>query len=364
MLCWHGRKAPQSPKSSSSPSQYPPRHRTHNHLNQIQSLILSILHKLKPMEERVMENPGPPWTTARDNAQVGRGKDLHVVYETHIQLGPQGEIGALSGGDNNTDGRTNVEEEPASFLDGDHVSAFVRHQHITFESARLRGLSPAIRLRDSTTARLRSSEAAVTVATPESACSADSDNLTAVTTPSPKSIPAPLSPAPSYLTHLDLADRNSNTEHEEEAEEDEEDDEDEEDEEDGGEAGEAAEDEEVQVEEEAHAQAAEFLPVYRKVDDPPKYATPPASPTAAPSLLPSPPPSPPRKTPMPYIATFYIPTREEVRAVWDEDAESARLQTSARNSTTSAKRTPGFFSIFKHGKNSNRSTLVIPPLRL
>ncbi|KZT59189.1 hypothetical protein CALCODRAFT_481771 [Calocera cornea HHB12733] len=316
-----------------------------------------------------------------------------------IQSGPRGAFGALSGGELSTDDRTHIEDETASFPDGESVSAFVRHQHITPESARLRGLSHAIRLWDSNTARPRSSEAVVTLATPKSAGSADSDDLSAVNTLSLPTVIAPHSPAPSYRTDADLAEPVSanglegvgevqaeddlaeqaegNVEDEEDTEEDKEDaeegEEDAEEEEDDDEDDEEDDEDADEDEEEPHAQAVEFLPVYCKHDDLPKYAEVLPCRTATPSSLPSPPPSPPRKNnTMPFIPTFHIPTRAEVRAVWDdcraEVTESAEvLHTSTRRSRTSASHNRGLFSRFKHGKNNINSRLgdfTIPPLRL
>ncbi|KZT57360.1 hypothetical protein CALCODRAFT_483180 [Calocera cornea HHB12733] len=440
------------------------------------------------MERNVMENPGPPWSTAHDNAQVGHGKDpdvyLHnrpgprgetgalsggelsiddrtnveegtaslldsdsvgaIVRHQHItpgsvrlrdlspairlrdsnsarprssaavvtlatsdsacsaesiHLGPRREFGALSGGDINSDDRTHIEDETASFPNGESVCVFVRHQHITPESACLRGLSPAIRLWDSNTARPRSSAAIVNLATPKSAVSADSDVLTAVTTTSLPRIAAPRSPAPSYRTNVDIADRISDTEvevaagehagdadveedegdaeeedeEEEEGEEEEAEEEEEADEEQEEEDEEESEDEEDEAEEEEqHVQVDESLPVYRKHDGLPTYATLlPSQAAPSTSTHPSPPPSPPPKnTTMPFIPTFHIPTRAEVRAVWDEadrravETVSPGLQTPSNHSSASAKRTPRLFSLFKHSKNNRPRDLVIPPLHL
>ncbi|KZT50088.1 hypothetical protein CALCODRAFT_488967 [Calocera cornea HHB12733] len=179
------------------------------------------------------------------------------------------------------------------------------------------------------------------MATPKSASSADPGDLTAVI--------APPSPAPSNRVDVPLADlitdnqvdgvaevhaedEEVDEDDEGDAEEDEAEEDDEEAEEDDEEVeqdeGDAEDDEEDAEQDDedaeddaeyAHAQAEEFLPVYRKVDGLPKYTEVLASRPATPSPRPSPPSSPPRKNQtMPFIPTFHIPSRAEARAVWEE----------------------------------------------
>ncbi|KZT59603.1 hypothetical protein CALCODRAFT_481490 [Calocera cornea HHB12733] len=289
------------------------------------------------MEVPVTENPGPPWSIERNIAPVGNRKDPDT-YDTHTQLSPRGAPGALSGGNINPDDRINTEDETASLLNGDSVSANVRHQHITFESARPGGLSPAICLRDSSTAGPRSSSAIVNLADPAPAGSADTE-----------------------VERL-VEGRAEDEGHAEDEEGDEGDEDEDEDEDEGGDEG---------ADEELHARTFEFLPVYRKHDDDlPKYATLHAGPTASIPSQSSPPPSPPKKIrTMPLIPTFYIPTSAEVRALWvdgqPEDTDSAGQQTSSGYSSTSSKRTPAIFSLFRQKtKTSRRKELTIPPLHM
>ncbi|EJU01402.1 hypothetical protein DACRYDRAFT_107954 [Dacryopinax primogenitus] len=137
------------------------------------------------------------------------------------------------------------------------------------------------------------------------------------------------------------------------------------------EVGDEEDEEEEQEEEgdEADGQSAECLLIYHKIDNLPHYLTPaasmstgimPASPSSSPH--PSPPPTPCKKSNLPVITTFYIPTSAEVHVAWED---CNKLQDFQPPISAPRKHTTGFLAcMFKHSKHRQHSNFTIPPLCL
>ncbi|EJU01063.1 hypothetical protein DACRYDRAFT_16417 [Dacryopinax primogenitus] len=340
-------------------------------------LILTYFLILKTMKEHVWVNPGLPWSPEQGDSQRLCGKEVGTAHLQHIPLGPQGETGVLSWGNTLPDTCINIKAETAYHLDGAVVSTEVQHQHIILGEACLQSLPAAVQLPDSGADCLQGSSVAPTVTIPDSARSVVSPSLSPINTPPLPAlchcdISLPTTTASSVMVNgRQLAEVQVGTEAEEGEGEDK-DEEEEEEEDDKDEEVEDVEEEEGPSKFGNQVADGEDLLVYCKKDNPPRYANldPSTSTSLSPhcpttSALPMPPPLPRKRGHQPLIPTFYIPTREEVRATCGDTSDSLELHKPIYQCKSSQNCGTGLLSgIFKFRKHHQHHQYTIQPLTL